>query len=102
MLTKNLVIRRNLQSFRSSLRNKSTSVEAALWNILISRKLDGRKFMRLYIIDKYIVDFCSPTEKLVIELEGAPHREYHNILKKEMRNQNTNQPPRPEIKVVYD
>jgi very-short-patch-repair endonuclease len=79
MKNKNLFNRKGLKSFRSSLRNRSTSAEAALWNILKTRNLDGRKFRRQYSIDNYIVDFCCPSEKLIIELDGAPHGEYHRI-----------------------
>ncbi len=50
------------------------------------KKLDGRKFRRQYSIDKYIVDFFCPSEKLVIELEGAPHGEYHKIQEDEKRD----------------
>jgi very-short-patch-repair endonuclease len=82
----NLFNRKGLISFRSSLRNRSTSAEAALWNILKSRNLDGRKFRRQYSIDNYIVDFCCPSEKLIIELDGAPHGEYHRIQKDEIRD----------------
>ena len=81
MKNKILFNRKGLKSFRSSLRNRSTSAEAALWNILKSRNLDGRKFRRQYSIDNYIVDFCCPSEKLIIELDGAPHGEYHRIQK---------------------
>jgi len=42
MKKKNLLNRKGLKSFRSSLRNRSTSAEAALWEMLKSRKLDGR------------------------------------------------------------
>jgi very-short-patch-repair endonuclease len=86
MKTYNLFNRKGLKSFRSSLRNRSTSAEAALWNILKSRNLDGRKFRRQYSIDNYIVDFCCPSEKLVIELDGAPHGEYHKIFRDENRD----------------
>jgi very-short-patch-repair endonuclease len=82
----NLFNRKGLKSFRSSLRNKSTSAEAALWNILKSRNLDGRKFRRQYSIDNYIVDFCCPSEKLIIKLDGAPHGEYHRIQEDENRD----------------
>ena len=82
----NLLNRKGLKSFRSSLRNSSTSAEAALWNILKSRNLDGRKFRRQYSIDNYIVDFCCPSEKLIIELDGAPHGEYHRIQEDENRD----------------
>jgi very-short-patch-repair endonuclease len=82
----NLFNRTGLKSFRSSLRNRSTSAEAALWNILKSKNLDGRKFRRQYSIDNYIVDFCCPSEKLIIELDGAPHGEYHRIQEDENRD----------------
>jgi len=54
--------------------------------MLKSRKLEGRKFRRQYSIGNYIVDFCCPSEKLVIELDGAPHGEYHKIQLDENRD----------------
>jgi very-short-patch-repair endonuclease len=86
MKNKNLFNRKGLKSFRSSLRNRSTSAEAALWNILKSKKLDGRKFRRQYSIGSYIVDFCCPSEKLIIELDGNPHGEYYKIQEDENRD----------------
>ena len=86
MKNKNLFNRKGLKSFRSSLRNRSTSAEAALWEILKSKNLDGRKFRRQYSIGSYIVDFCCPSEKLIIELDGDPHGEYHKIQKDENRD----------------
>jgi hypothetical protein len=49
--------RKGLKSFRSSLRNRSTSAEAALWNNLKSKNLGERIFRRHYSIGSYIVDF---------------------------------------------
>jgi very-short-patch-repair endonuclease len=86
MKNKNLFNRKGLKSFRSFLRNKATSSEAALWDILKSKQLDGRKFRRQYSIGSYIVDFCCPSEKLIIELDGDPHGEYHKIQKDENRD----------------
>ena len=86
MKNQNLFSRKSLNFFRSSLRNKSTSAEAVLWDILKSKKLDGRKFRRQYSIGSYIVDFCCPSEKLIIELDGAPHGEYHKIEEDENRD----------------
>ena len=86
MKNKNLFNRKGLKSFRSSLRNRSTSAEAALWDILKSKNLDGRKFRRQYSIGNYIVDFCCPSEKLIIELDGDPHGEYHKIQEDENRD----------------
>jgi len=61
MINKNLFNKKGLKSLRSSLRNRSTSAEAVLWNILKSKNLDGKKFRRQYSIDNYIVDFCCPS-----------------------------------------
>ena len=86
MKNNNFFNRKDLKSFRSSLRNKSTSAEAVLWEILKSKNLDGRKFRRQYSIGSYITDFCCPSEKLIIELDGAPHGEYHKIQEDENRD----------------
>jgi very-short-patch-repair endonuclease len=86
MINKNLFNRKDLKSFRSSLRNKSTSAEAELWEELKSKKLEGRKFRRQYSIGSYIVDFCCPSEKLIIELDGDPHGESQKIEKDEIRD----------------
>jgi very-short-patch-repair endonuclease len=87
MKNQNLFNRKSLKFFRSSLRNKSTSAEAALWNILKSKKLNARKFRRQHSIGNYIVDFFCASEKLVIELDGNPHGEYHKIEKDKKRDQ---------------
>jgi very-short-patch-repair endonuclease len=87
MESKNLFNRKELKPLRSALRNKSTSAEAALWNILKSRNIEGKKFRRQYSIGKYIADFCCPSEKLIIELDGAVHGEYQRITKDELRDQ---------------
>jgi very-short-patch-repair endonuclease len=86
MNNKNLINRKSLKVFRSVLRNSSTSAEVALWVMLKSKKLDGRKFRRQYSIGRYIVDFCCPSEKLIIELDGNPHGEYHRIQQDENRD----------------
>jgi len=86
MKNENLFNRKGLKSFRSSLRKRSTSAEAAIWQMLKSKQLDGRKFRRQYSIGSYIVDFCCPSEKLVIELDGDSHGEYHKIQDDENRD----------------
>ena len=87
MKNNNFFNRKYLKSFRASLRNKSTSAEAELWNILKSKNLNGRKFRRQHSIGNYIVDFYCASDKLVIELDGNPHGEYHKIEKDEKRDQ---------------
>lgn len=77
--------KKELKSYRTSLRNKSTSAEAALWNLLKNSQL-GRKFRRQHSIGNYITDFCCPSEKLIIELDGNVHGEYSQIEKDEIRD----------------
>jgi very-short-patch-repair endonuclease len=44
-----------------------------LWNALKNKQLMGRKFRRQDSIEQYIVDFCCPAERLIIELDGKQH-----------------------------
>jgi very-short-patch-repair endonuclease len=77
--------KKELKAYRIALRNKSTSAEVALWNFLKNSQL-GRKFRRQHSIGNYITDFCCPSEKLIIELDGNVHGEYSQIEKDEMRD----------------
>jgi len=63
---------------RRELRQKSTKTEIILWGILRNRQL-GAKFRRQYSIGYYITDFCCPTKKVVIELDGEYHNEKEQI-----------------------
>ena len=72
-MEKNIHNRKYLENWRKKLRNNSTSAEATLWKSLQRKKLMGRKFRRQHSIFNYIVDFYCPSEKLIIELEGAGH-----------------------------
>ncbi|OON68201.1 endonuclease domain-containing protein [Hymenobacter sp. CRA2] len=58
---------------RQQLRNSATPAEALLWRGLQRSQLAGRKFRRQQSIGPYIVDFYCPSEKLVVELDGAAH-----------------------------
>lgn len=57
---------------RKELRNHSTPEEIFLWNYLKHSKL-GVKFRRQHSMGGYITDFYCPTNKFVIELDGAVH-----------------------------
>ena len=57
------------------LRHGQTQAEAALWRVLRNRRLDGFKFRRQVVIDRYIVDFACPDKKLVVEVDGSQHGE---------------------------
>src|SRR2546428_6308581 len=62
-----------LKNRRKQLRNNLTPVEAYLWRYLQSSKLDGRKFRRQHSVNKYVLDFYCPSEKLAVELDGYMH-----------------------------
>ncbi len=57
----------------AKLRHNPTQAEASLWNLLRAHQINDVHFRRQYAIGKYIVDFCAPRKKLVIELDGQPH-----------------------------
>jgi very-short-patch-repair endonuclease len=76
-----------LKQYRKNLREKSTSAEVALWNLLKNKQLEGRKFRRQYSLGKYIADFCCPSEKLIIELDGQVHADNAQIEKDIVRDQ---------------
>jgi very-short-patch-repair endonuclease len=77
--------KKELKAYRIALRNKSTSAEVALWKLLKNNQ-SGRKFRRQHSIGNYITDFCCPSEKLIIELDGNGHGKYSQIEKEEIRD----------------
>ncbi len=46
-----------------------------LWSILRNKQIDGVKFRRQHPLGKYIVDFVSLENKLIIEVDGGQHNE---------------------------
>lgn len=61
-----------LKQRRKDLRNNATPEEIILWKFL-RRKGLGYKFRRQHSINSYIVDFCCPEKKIIIELDGSHH-----------------------------
>src|SRR5579885_1854420 len=59
--------------FSRSLRKHPTVWEEKLWDHLKNR-IQGYRFKRQLVIGPYIVDFCCFKKRLIIELNGAPHR----------------------------
>lgn len=70
---KKIINRPYLRDTRKQLRQNLTPAEAALWDIIKNKQIDGRKFRRQVSIENYIVDFYCAEEKLVIELDGSVH-----------------------------
>jgi very-short-patch-repair endonuclease len=55
------------------LRQRLTSAEAKLWEVLRGRQLRGLKFRCQHPIGRFIVDFYCPSLKLIIEIDGGIH-----------------------------
>jgi hypothetical protein len=72
MINRNLFNRKALKSLGSSLRKNSTSAEAALWEMLKSKRLDGRKFRREYSVSNYIAD--QPPRPALAERDTPPSK----------------------------
>lgn len=50
-----------------------TEEEKILWQYLRANQLEGIKFRRQHAIGSFIVDFCAPSLKIVIEVDGSQH-----------------------------
>ncbi|OGI46096.1 hypothetical protein A2121_01965 [Candidatus Nomurabacteria bacterium GWB1_40_6] len=59
---------------RKELRKFSTPQELKLWHFLRNKKL-GVKFRRQHGIGPYVVDFYCKEHNLIIELDGAQHKD---------------------------
>ncbi|HEX2981833.1 MAG TPA: endonuclease domain-containing protein [Anaerolineaceae bacterium] len=59
----------------NALRHNLTPAEARLWQAIRSHRVEGVHFRRQHAIGPYIVDFCAPEKKLVIEVDGGQHLE---------------------------
>src|SRR5688572_33127890 len=52
-----------------------TPAEAQLWKHLRSHRMGNVHFRNQHAIGNYVVDFCAPRKKLIIELDGSQHME---------------------------
>jgi len=55
-------------------RNQSLA-ETKLWARLRAHRLNNIHFRNQHAIGNYIVDFCAPRKKLIVELDGSQHLE---------------------------
>jgi very-short-patch-repair endonuclease len=55
------------------LRNEPTPAEARLWAYLRALGEENIHFRRQHAIGPYIVDFCAPSRKLIVEVDGSQH-----------------------------
>ena len=64
-----------MQRRAAELRKNQTPAERKLWSRLRAHLLDEIHFRRQHAIGNYVVDFCAPRKKLIIELDGSQHLE---------------------------
>jgi very-short-patch-repair endonuclease len=63
----------DIRRFARSMRNDPTEGEAAMWQLLRNRKLEGLRFRRQHPIGPYIVDFVCLDSRLIVEVDGSQH-----------------------------
>ena len=57
------------------LHRNPTPAEVKLWARLRAHRMVDVHFRNQHAIGNYIVDFCAPRRKLIIELDGSQHLE---------------------------
>ena len=63
-----------LKPLAQQMRKEPTGAEAKLWQRIRKEQIRGVKFRRQYVIDRFIVDFCSLEVRLILELDGPIHQ----------------------------
>jgi very-short-patch-repair endonuclease len=66
-------VKRDLVERAREFRTVPTRSEAMLWDVLRDRQLDDVKFRRQFVIGSFIVGFCAPRQRLIIEIDGGVH-----------------------------
>jgi 5-methyltetrahydrofolate--homocysteine methyltransferase len=66
-------------------RNNPTNAEIVLWGELRNKQLNGFKFRRQHIIDRYIADFVCLSKMVIVEVDGLIHTLPENIISDEER-----------------
>ncbi|MBI5633183.1 MAG: endonuclease domain-containing protein [Nitrospirae bacterium] len=58
---------------RRALRHNMPEPELRLWSKLRGKGLWGHKFKRQYSVNKFVLDFYCPQQKIAIEIDGDTH-----------------------------
>ena len=68
---------RKLKGISQHLRSNQTGEESKLWyDFLCDLPV---QFHRQFIIESFVVDFCCPSKKIVIELDGFHHYAFKSL-----------------------
>jgi len=82
---------KSLKEFAGAHRKHPTMAENVLWSYLNNKQLEGIKFRRQHIIDRFIADFISLEYKLIIEIDGLYHQLPEMIISDKERTEVLNQ-----------
>jgi very-short-patch-repair endonuclease len=80
-----------LKEYAKKHRSQPTQAEEAMWELLKAKQLEGFKFRRQHIIDKFIADFVCLKRRLVIEIDGLIHNSPHHQISDEQRTERLNE-----------
>ena len=67
-----------------SLRKVENDAASIMWQELRDRRLNGFKFVREYPLGRYFADFACRSEKLVVEIDGSQHANFHQDRERDM------------------
>jgi very-short-patch-repair endonuclease len=65
--------KKEYQARRRALRRSMPTAEVILWSKLKNKQMQGKRFLRQYSVDQYVLDFYCPELKLAIEVDGDSH-----------------------------
>ena len=66
--------KREMIELAREMRKEPTRSERIFWDAVRDRQLDGVKFRRQQVIERFVVDFFAPEQRLVVEIDGGVHR----------------------------
>ena len=75
--------RKELLARAKWMRANPTEAEKRLWTMLRDRRFAHCKFRRQQVIDFYIVDFISLSERLIVEADGSQHAESNEDVRRD-------------------
>jgi len=67
------VTKREMIELARVMRLEPTRSERIFWDAVRNRQLDGVKFRRQQVIERFVVDFFAPSHRLVVEIDGGVH-----------------------------
>ena len=70
------------------MRKTPTRSEQIFWGAVRNRRVAGVKFRRQQVIERFVVDFFAPEQRLVVEIDGGVHRaqQEHDALRERFLN----------------